>query len=460
MDETSTRIRAEVDAEAAGELVNRWLDVEIGGAHLSSVDGNACITNTCSEIPEAGRAWPDVRTELIARKRNDYDWRAGRLPLYIYHDDDELLSVSREAYSLYHTENALGMRAFPSLAGMQDEIIRMSLSVFRAPEGACGSFTSGGTESIFLALKTARDHFKATRSASVRPNVVIPRSAHPAFDKAAHYLQIDVTRTDVGADLRADVTDLQRAINAGTMMIAGSAPCYPYGVFDAIERLGEIAAASGIWLHVDACLGGFLAPFARDGGYPIPEFDFSVPGVTSLSADLHKFGFSARGASVILYRRADLQGYQGFHFDNWPRGAYSTETFLGSRPGGAIASAWAVLQYLGRSGYRRLASKIMEAKHRLVCGIGEIQGLEVVHPSDLNIVLYRSIEDGVDINAVAEVLGEKGWFVGRSREPVAIHFALNAVHAPVIDEYLDDLKEAVRAVRAARRIGQRDDATY
>jgi glutamate/tyrosine decarboxylase-like PLP-dependent enzyme len=409
---------------------------------------------------EHGRSWRDIRAELVARKRGDYDWRAGRLPLYVYHDDDELLAVSQEAYNLYFSENALGRRAFPSLARMESELIQMALGLFRAPPGAGGSFTSGGTESLFLAAKTARDFYRTTNQRTHRPNIVIPQTAHPALDKAAHYLDVDVIRTPIGADLRADVAALRAAINERTMMIVGSAPCYPYGVYDPIVSLAEVADAAGLWLHVDACLGGFLAPFARAEGYAIPDFDFSVPGVTSLSADLHKYGFSARGASLVLYRLAHLKAHQVFQFDNWPRGAYSTETFLGSRPGGAIASAWAVSQFLGHAGYRRLARKTLQAKERLIRGIEGISGLEVIRPSDLSIVLYRSIDPSVHINAVAESLGRKGWFVGRSREPRALHFALNAVHSPIIDEYLADLNASVHEVRTSGRVGNNDDETY
>jgi sphinganine-1-phosphate aldolase len=435
-------------------------DAEIGGVEAPDLYDGAPITPASSTMLEDGRCWSDIRDDLVARKNGDYDWRAGRTPIYVYHDNDELLSVSREAYGLYFTENALGRRAFPSLVRMEEDIIRMSLSLFRAPQAAGGSFTSGGTESIFLALKTARDRFRATRGRELRPVVVVPVTAHPAFDKAAHYLDIDVVRIDVGSDLRVDVTRLSSAIDDRTIMIVGSAPCYPYGVYDQISLLGEIAISKDVWLHVDACLGGFLAPFARDEGYAIPDFDFSIPGVTSLSADLHKYGFAAKGASVLLFCSATLQAFQGFHFENWPRGTYSTETFLGSRPGGAIASAWAVSQYLGRMGYRRLARKTMEAKQRLVQGIEMIKGLEVISPSELSIVLYKSVDGDVDIKGVAEVLSEKGWFVGRSREPKAIHLALNAVHAPIIDEYILDLRDAVRRVRILRRVGKEDDMTY
>lgn len=433
---------------------------DIGGYEQPEVSRESISAPVSSIWPQEGRCWNDIRADLIARKRDDYDWRAGRLPIYVYHDDERLLSVAREAYGLYFSENALGRRAFPSLVRMEEVVVRMSLALFNAPADASGSFTSGGTESIFLALKTARDRFRSKNHLGVRPKVIIPTTAHPAFDKAAQYLDLEVVRINVGTDLRADVAGMRDAIDHRTAMIAASAPCYPYGVFDSIQQLGEIATSTGVWLHVDACLGGFLAPFARDEGYAIPEFDFLIPGVTSLSADLHKYGFSAKGASVLLYRSASFKDQQMFKFDNWPRGGYSTETFLGSRPGGAIASAWAVTQYLGRAGYRKLARKTMDAKHRLVQGIEQNCGLEVIRPSDLSIVLYKSSDREVDINAVAEALSERGWFVGRSREPQAVHLALNAVHADVIDEYLCDLKNAVRQVRTSRQVGKYDDQTY
>ena len=432
---------------------------DIGGAAQPATNPAPGAINSPG-WPEEGRSWNCIREELLARKQDDYAWQHGRLAIYVYHDNDELLSVSREAYNLFFSENALGRRAFPSLARMEDEIVGMCASLFHAPAGASGTFTSGGTESIFLALKTARDNFRSNRSRELRPVVIVPRTAHPAFDKAAHFLDVDIVRTPIGADLRADVAAMRAKIDERTMLIAGSAPCYPYGVFDPIAALAQLATATGVWLHVDACLGGFLAPFARDEGYEIPEFDFSLAGVSSLSADLHKFGFTARGASVLLYRDGMLKARQSFHFDDWPRGSYSTETFLGSRPGGAVASAWAVVQYLGRRGYRALARKILDAKQRLIDGIETIPGLEVVRPSELGIVLYRSVDPALDINAVGDALSSKGWFVGRSREPQALHLALNAVHALIIDEYLSHLRAAVRLVRLSGRVGKQDDHTY
>lgn len=427
---------------------------------IGGLDDEAQWRATRPSLPESGRPWSEIRADLISRKAGDFDWRGGRLPIYVYYDDEQLLEVSREAYNLYFSENALGKKAFPSLARMEEEVVGMSLALFHAPAGAAGSFTSGGTESLFLAMKTSRDYFRAKQGVASKPNIVIPVTAHPAFDKAAEYLGIEVVRTPLHSDRRCDVDALADAIDEHTMLIAGSAPCYPFGVYDPIAELAKVARVRDVWLHVDACLGGFLAPFAKDEGFEIPDFDFSVEGVTSLSADLHKYGFSARGASVVVYRSEELNSYQRFQFSNWPRGSYSTDTFLGSRPGGSIASAWAVMQYLGRAGYRRLARKTMEAKQRLVRGIQEIAGLEVLLPSDLSVVLYKSADRRVDINAVADLMTEKRWFVGRSRDPQAVHLALNAVHAPVIEKYLSDLREAVNHARLSGRSGSYDDTTY
>lgn len=438
--------------------------IDLGKGNIGTFTEPAYVAGPAASsrrsLKDEGRSWNDIRDELILRKRGDYDWRRGRLGIYVYHDSDELLSVAREAYNLFFSENALGQMAFPSLARMEQEIIATALSIFRAPHDSAGSFTSGGTESIFLALKSARDCFRDRNSRDVRPNIVIPRTAHPAFDKAAQYLDVEAVRVGVRDDLKVDLAEVRCAINSHTMLIAGSAPCYPYGVFDSIAELGQLAIEKGKWLHVDACLGGFLAPFARDEGHPIPPFDFEIPGVTSLSADLHKYGFAARGASVVLYRQAHLKQYQGFKFDNWPRGSYATDTFLGSRPGGSVASAWAVLQYLGRDGYRRLARKTMDTKLLLVSGIDRIPGLRVLRPTELSIVLYHSTDKRVDIHAVADAMGEHGWFIGRSREPSAIHLAINAVHAPVIEQYLQDLSDCVLQARSSGRTGMYNDRTY
>ncbi|WP_035728556.1 pyridoxal phosphate-dependent decarboxylase family protein [Bradyrhizobium murdochi] len=397
-------------------------------------------------LPQLGTNWSELRDRLRQMKQDDYAWRAGRLPVYIYHYTEELLRISQEAYTEFFTENALGRTAFPSVAKLEREVIEMGMGLLGGGPRAGGTFTSGGTESIFLAIKTARDWARKEKGIDC-PKIVMPVSGHAAADKAADYLRMDVVRTPLQSDFRADIELLQAAIDERSCMVYASAPGYPHGVFDPIEEIGALAKKRGLWFHVDACLGGFLAPLAREIGYPIPAFDLSVPGVSSLSADIHKYGFAAKGASLLLFADREHQKYQRFEFSNWPRGAYVTDTFQGSRAAGPIASAWAVMNTLGHAGYREIARVIMDAKERLAAGIEQINGLRVIRPSDLCILLYDSIDPTVDIYAVGDRMGEKGWYIGKSITPKAIHIALNPVVAPALDDYLADLAACVEHVR-------------
>jgi sphinganine-1-phosphate aldolase len=414
------------------------------------------------DLPQTGTAWPELQRRLLEAKAVDYRWREGRMALYVYWLDEELGRVAQESASMFFMENGLGRKAFPSVQQLQAEVIEMALGLFNAPADAAGSFTSGGTESIFQAVKSARGLKRAQAGdATLRCKLVVPRTAHPAFDKAAQHLDMDVVRVGISQDFRVDPEAMAGAIDARTALIVGSAPCYPYGVYDPIDRLSQLAADLKVPLHVDACVGGFLAPFMKLNGEPIPSFDFQLPGVMSLSADIHKYGFSAKGASLILYRRQEFIEHQRFEFYNWPRGHYATETFLGTRPASPVASAWAVMNYLGSAGYRRIAAIVAETTKHLIAGLDAIPGLQVVRPlSELSFVLYKSTDSGVDINAVADELDRQGWFVGRSVEPVAIHFMVNPVHAPVVDRYLADVREAVQRVKRAGLTGKLDTKTY
>lgn len=412
-------------------------------------------------FPAAGTPWTELQRELQDVKKKDYSWQQGRMPLYVYWLDDKLEQVAKESSSMFYMENGLGRKAFPSVQILQAEVIDMALSLFNAPAGAGGSFTSGGTESIFQAVHTARGLWESRHPFSrERPKIVAPNTAHPAFNKAADYLQMDIQRVPMTAEFRADVSAMERAIDARTALIVGSAPAYPHGVYDPIAHLSDIALTHGVPLHVDACVGGFLNPFMRLNGEVIPDFDFTLPGVTSISADIHKYGFAAKGASLVLYRDDALKQHQRFEFDDWPRGHYSTETFLGTRPASPVASAWAVMNYLGLEGYRRIAAIVADTAKKMRCGIEAIPELSVVRPSESSFVLYTSRDPAVDINAVAEELDRKGWFVGRSVEPEAIHFMVNPIHASVMDGYLADVKEAVARVKAERRTAAMDTRTY
>jgi glutamate/tyrosine decarboxylase-like PLP-dependent enzyme len=307
--------------------------------------------------------------------------------------------------------------------------------------------TSGGTESLFLALATARDWARATRASITKPEIVVPASAHPAFDKAAHYLGLGVKRLPLRDDFRADVDAMAAAITPNTILVAGSAPAFPHGVIDPIPRIAALARERGLWCHVDACVGGFLAPFVKRAGYAVSDFDFAIEGVTSISADLHKYGFTAKGASLLLLADGAMRKYLEFDFDNWPRGRYTSSTFRGTRPGGAIASAWAVMRYLGLEGYTRIARTTMEGRDRLIAGIESLDGFHVVGEPELSVMGYGAT--GIDIDAVAQELGERGWFVSGMASPPGIHMGmLSPAHAAVVDEYLADLRAAFAAVRS------------
>lgn len=399
-------------------------------------------------LPNHGIPWPDLKAELAELKRDDLDWRRGRHAAYVWHASDEVERVAQDAYAMFFTENGLGARVFPSLRRMEADVVGMVAGLLGGDATVAGNMSSGGTESIFLAVSAARAWARQTKPDVTQPEIVAAWSAHPAINKAAHYLGMTVRRVPVGPDFRADLAAMADAITANTVMLYGSAPAYSLGVIDPIAALSTLAQGRGLWLHVDACVGGLLAPFVREIGHPVPTFDFSLPGVTSISADVHKSGFAAKGASVVLYRTAEHQAYARYDFDDWPTGLYSTQTFTGTRPGGAIAAAWAVMHHLGRPGYRAIAETVMDAKARLIAGLAQIEeGLHVWGDPELWAVGYGA--EGYDIHAVADAMTRRGWSLSRIKEPRGIHLMITPVHAPIIDEYLADLATSIAEVRAA-----------
>ena len=412
-----------------------------------------------STFPEQGVAAQALFAEMEAARTHDVDWRRGRVGLYVHYAGDDVLEVAKEAYQRFFSENALGPKAFPSLKKFEDEVIDWSLDLLHAPPPATGVMTSGGTESLFLALAAARDWARATRPSIRRPEIVIPWSAHPAFDKAAHYLDLVVRRLPLRQDFRADVDAMAAAITPATILVAGSAPALPHGVIDPIGEIAALARHHELWCHVDACVGGFMAPFVKRAGYRVGQFDFGIEGVTSMSADLHKYGFTAKGASLLLLADSAMRKYLVFDFDNWPRGHYSSATFRGTRPGGAVASAWAVMRHLGLDGYTRIARTTMEGRDRLIAGIESLDGFHVVGKPELTVMGYGAAS--VDIDAVAQSLGERGWFVSGMASPPGIHMGmLSPAHAAVVDEYLADLRAAVDAVRRGGAPAKAMDHSY
>jgi glutamate/tyrosine decarboxylase-like PLP-dependent enzyme len=390
--------------------------------------------------------------------RGDADWRNARTAVYVFNPGEDVLRVAKEAYAMYQSENGLGPLAFPSLKRMEDEVIGMGLDLLHGPVGACGNMTSGGTESILMAVKTCRDQAAAAGRDVHNAEIVAPITTHLAFDKACRYLGLQIVRVPVADDLRADPAAMEAAISERTLMLVGSAPCFPYGLIDPIEALGELAERHDLWLHVDACVGGYFAPFARMNGVPVPPFDFSVPGVRSISADLHKYGYAAKGASTIFHRSEAQRAFQIFDCADWPAGHMTTPTAAGTRPGGAIAGAWAVMNYLGVEGYRAKARMVTETRAKLMTAIEAMPGLQTFGDPQLGLFTFGA--DDVDIFKVYGRLLKRGWFSGLVTEPRAIHMMLSPAHADVADEYLVDLERALAEVRGDGEATPAAEARY
>ena len=409
-------------------------------------------------LPKRGTDWDSLRDEMIELGKGDVDWRRARTAVYVFNAGEDVLRVAKEAYALYQSENALGPAAFPSLRRMEDEVVSMGLSLLHAPERACGDMTSGGSESIFLAVKACREQARTAGRDVSRGRLVLPRSAHPAFDKAAQVLGLRGQRVPVAADLRADPQAMTNALDDDVLMIVGSAPCFPYGLIDPIGELAALALERDVWLHVDACVGGYFAPFARMNGVDVPPFDFEVPGVRSISADLHKYGYAAKGASTLFHVTEEQRAHQVFQFDDWPAGGMTTNTAAGTRPGGAIAGAWAVMHYLGVEGYREKARQVCDTRERLARAVAESGELHVHGAPQLGLIAYGS--DTLDPFAIWGRLAKRGWFTGLVTEPRGIHLMLSPAHAEVVDEYLADLMSAISEVRSRGETAADTKATY
>lgn len=410
------------------------------------------------KFPETGQPADRIAALLDTMKATDANWREGRVPLYVFGATPAVAEIGRDAFMAFFSENALGAkRAFTSLKRMEEEVIAMALNLFHAPESATGNMTSGGTESIVMAIKACRDWNRTKRNNPThRGNIVAPLTAHPAFEKAANLMDLEVRRTAIAPDLRADPAAMQSAIDADTIMLVGSTPCFPYGVIDPIPALSDLALRKNIWLHVDACVGGYFAPFARALGRPIPAFDFENPGVMSLSADLHKFGFCPKPASTIFYRDAEKHAAQALDLDVWPNGRFTTNTLVGTRPGGGVAAAWAVLNFLGRTGYMQIAERMLTMTDAYIAGITAIPGMQIYGKPDLSILAFGTTEK--DADSIAAGMAARHWIPGMVRTPPGLHLMMSLLHEPAREPYLRDLAASVAEAKPAQ--GRLASAVY
>jgi glutamate/tyrosine decarboxylase-like PLP-dependent enzyme len=387
-------------------------------------------------------------------RSGDVRWRDGRAFSLAYSAGPEVHEVADEAYRRFSGDNALNTDAFPSLRRMQTDVVSIVADWVGAGPETAGFMTSGGTESILMAVKAARERGRAERGVT-SPNIVLPTSAHAAFEKACHYFGLESRRVPVRADWRADPEAMAAAVDDDTVLMVGSAPQYPQGVVDPIEEIAALAAARDINCHVDACMGGVTLPYLRRLGFPIPAWDLSVHGVTSVSVDLHKYGYTAKGASVIMYRNRTLRAYQTFVTDNWLGGLYGSSGVLGTKGGGSIAAAWAVLQHLGDEGYLRLAATARRGAEQLAAAIASTPELVVRAAPDSTLVAFGAADpDHLDVFAVADELWRLGWYVDKQAPPASLHCTVNAVHDGLIDEFVGSLRTAIDTVLSARSTGQ------
>ena len=412
------------------------------------------MTHAHPTFPAEGRPVDELVAAMRDGRGDDADWRGGRTFSLVYNPVDPDLERLHEAVAHeYLHENYLNPFAFPSLMRMEREVVAMGADLVHGnPRG--GKLTSGGTESLFLAVQVARDHARDQRGIA-EPTIVLPSTAHPAFAKACHYLDVTEVRVPVAADGRADLAATAAAIDERTALVVGSAPCYPYGVVDPITDLAALAGECGTLCHVDACLGGWLLPFLEQLGEPVPPWDFRVEGVTSLSADIHKYGWCFKGASLVLHRDENLLRLQYFLYDGWPGGLYGSATTAGTRPAAPIAAAWATINHLGLDGYLRLADQVRTAATRLRAGVEAIDGLHVTGdpvPGVMEIAADAS-SHGLDISAVADVMDDRGWHLDRQQG--GLHAIISPSHVRAADAFLADLADAVASHGESRGVEPR-----
>jgi len=399
--------------------------------------------NPTDHIPIEGES-PDFLLDAIRKmKESDVDWRSGKVWSLVYHADEEHDQLLRDAQNELLGTNYLNPLAFKSLHRMEQEVVRMTSHMLHGEDHTVGVMTTGGSESILLAMLCYRERARKYLPKIKKPEVVTPVTIHPAFDKAAELFGLQLRKAPVNADQSVIVEEIDKLINDNTILLVASAPSYPSGTLDPIADIAAVAKRHQLPFHVDACIGGFMLPWVEKLEYPVPQWDYRVDGVTSVSADVHKFGYGAKGASVLTYKSMDYLRHQFFVTTDYPGGIYISPTLLGTRAGGPIAAAWASMRHLGENGYLALARKLMEGALNLLKGFREMPNIEIVGKPLMNIISYTTKGNKPDIFIVADQMENKGWMVERQQHPDCIHLTVLPTNIMMIDQYLSDLKEAL-----------------
>lgn len=416
-------------------------------------------------FPEHGRPRAEVLAEIEEMSEvEDSPYHEGKISGSIYSGDEAHYHFLNEVFGHYSHANVLQRDMYPSATRFEGEIIAMAADMLHGEavaEGTvCGVLTSGGTESLMNPLLVYREWGRERGITS--PNLVMPVTAHPALLKGAHYFGIEVRLADVTHEYVADMASVRSLIDENTVTLVGSAGTYPHGLIDPISELSDLALERGINLHVDGCLGGFILAWGESLGYDVPVFDFRLPGVTSISADTHKYGFGLKGSSVLLYRNPDLRRRQYFIVPDWPGGLYTSPGMSGSRSGGIIAAAWAAMVTLGREGYLAIAADIFRTAAALREAITSYPELTVLGDPFFNVAFTTTAESDLDIFLVNDFLAGRRWRLNGLQKPAAVHFCVTRPNTQpgVVDRFRDDLGEAIEHARAHHGTAARSGAFY
>ena len=407
------------------------------------------------QIPEKGLSKEQVLDTLQAFKSRDMDWKAGKVWCYVYNPGDDPAELVKEAYLSFLTENGLDPTVFPSMLKLETDVVRMLATLLRGDEYVVGHLTTGGTESIMLAVKTARDRARVLHPEITRPEMVLPKTAHASFHKAAHYLGVTPVVVDINpGTFKVEANTMQAAITDNTILLVASSPSYSQGVIDPIEEIGALALEKSLLFHVDGCVGGIHLSFMRKLGYEVPDFDFSVPGVTSISADLHKYGYAAKGASCVMYRNKEIRKYQIFACTDTTAYTLINPTMLSTKSGGPMAGAWAILTYLGEEGFMHIIKTVQEATQKLIDGINAIPELEVLGQPAMCMFSFKS--DLINVYQLADAMAKRGWYIqGQFSTPLTprnLHISVNYGTTHQADALLKDLRECVEEVKGINPI--------
>jgi sphinganine-1-phosphate aldolase len=402
------------------------------------------------EIPKRGWSREQVFEQLERFRENDTPWREGRTWAYVYDPGREAEGVIKDAFVSYLSENGLDPTAFPSALQMENDVVSMAARHLNGDADVVGNFTSGGTESIMLAVKAARDWAREHRRGIHEPEMILPETAHAAFQKAAYYLGVKPIIVSADPDsFRADVNAVRDAITDNTVLLVGSAISYAHGVVDPIRELGQLAQERDLLLHVDGCMGGFLLQYFARLGAPVPDYDFRVPGVTSISMDLHKYAFAAKGASTILYRDKKLRKYQMYACSNWTGYTVINPTVQSTKSAGPIAGAWAAMHFIGDDGYLEITRAVKDATDEIVAAVDAAPDLRLLGRPDMNLLSFAS--DSVSVFHIADEMKEHNWYVqpqlAYGSSPENIHLSINPESVRWVDAMLADLHECTEKAR-------------